>query len=296
MKRLTPAVAALALFFSACADSPVETDLLTADAPAYGLSGGKYVDLGLVRHSPEPTPGIMVDIVSGPGPAADAVAGAVLNGSFEDNGGPNSTILNHWTTFNAGNGAVFAQTGTVSPLAGFEVPAPPDGDFAAMSAQGGPGQHIWFQDVQVPANRSELHFDLFIGNRAGVFFSPPTLAFIGVGPNQQFRADIMDPAAPVDDVGAGVLANIYQTQPGDDLVSGYDPVVFDLSDFAGQTVRLRFAQVDNQGFFQAGTDNVFILILDPATKDECKDGGWEAFGFRNQGQCVRFVETGKDSR
>lgn len=35
---------------------------------------------------------------------------------------------------------------------------------------------------------------------------------------------------------------------------------------------------------------------DPTDKDECKNGGWEAFGFKNQGQCVRFVETGKDSR
>jgi hypothetical protein len=35
---------------------------------------------------------------------------------------------------------------------------------------------------------------------------------------------------------------------------------------------------------------------DPATKDECKNGGWVTFGFENQGQCVRFIETGKDSR
>ncbi len=35
---------------------------------------------------------------------------------------------------------------------------------------------------------------------------------------------------------------------------------------------------------------------DPAGKDACKKGGWEAFGFKNQGQCVRFIETGKDSR
>lgn len=35
---------------------------------------------------------------------------------------------------------------------------------------------------------------------------------------------------------------------------------------------------------------------DPADRDACKGRGWEAFGFRNQGQCVRFVETGKDSR
>jgi len=35
---------------------------------------------------------------------------------------------------------------------------------------------------------------------------------------------------------------------------------------------------------------------DPVTRDDCEKGGWQAFGFRNQGQCVRFVETGKDSR
>ena len=36
--------------------------------------------------------------------------------------------------------------------------------------------------------------------------------------------------------------------------------------------------------------------VDPDTKKDCKKGGWEAFGFRNQGQCVRFVNSGKDSR
>jgi len=35
---------------------------------------------------------------------------------------------------------------------------------------------------------------------------------------------------------------------------------------------------------------------DPVTKDDCKDGGWMAYGFRNQGQCIAFVETGHDSR
>ena len=31
-------------------------------------------------------------------------------------------------------------------------------------------------------------------------------------------------------------------------------------------------------------------------RDACKDGGWEEQGFRNQGQCIRFANTGKDSR
>jgi hypothetical protein len=40
----------------------------------------------------------------------------------------------------------------------------------------------------------------------------------------------------------------------------------------------------------------FDVLPDAQTKDDCKDGGWEDFGFRNQGQCIRFVNTGKDSR
>ena len=35
---------------------------------------------------------------------------------------------------------------------------------------------------------------------------------------------------------------------------------------------------------------------DPASKAECAGDGWATFGFRNHGQCVRFVETGQDSR
>jgi len=34
----------------------------------------------------------------------------------------------------------------------------------------------------------------------------------------------------------------------------------------------------------------------PTSKDQCKDGGWAVFAFQNQGQCVRFIETGKDDR
>lgn len=35
---------------------------------------------------------------------------------------------------------------------------------------------------------------------------------------------------------------------------------------------------------------------DPATKKACMTDGWEAFGFQNQGKCIQFVNTGKDSR
>ena len=42
--------------------------------------------------------------------------------------------------------------------------------------------------------------------------------------------------------------------------------------------------------------DVTLAQSNPTSKDDCKNGGWEDFGFKNQGQCVRYVETGKDSR
>jgi hypothetical protein len=45
-----------------------------------------------------------------------------------------------------------------------------------------------------------------------------------------------------------------------------------------------------------GATACILVANDPATKADCMKGGWEAFGFKNQGQCVRFIETGKDSR
>jgi virginiamycin B lyase len=35
-----------------------------------------------------------------------------------------------------------------------------------------------------------------------------------------------------------------------------------------------------------------ISVPIPTSKDECKSAGWRAFGFKNQGQCVAFVERG----
>lgn len=91
-------------------------------------------------------------------------------------------------------------------------------------------------------------------------YSTPERGMSPFSPNQQFRADIMDPAADTFDVGSGVLANVYQTDPGDPTESGYATVTFDLAEFAGQTVRLRFAQVDNQLNFQVGIDAVGVLL------------------------------------
>jgi hypothetical protein len=69
---------------------------------------------------------------------------------------------------------------------------------------------------------------------------------------------------------------------------------------AGDTYGFRFGGVSDNTLARVliGTFTVVPpeAPADPATQDDCKDGGWMAFGFRNQGQCVAFVETGNDSR
>ena len=47
---------------------------------------------------------------------------------------------------------------------------------------------------------------------------------------------------------------------------------------------------DNSGLIMS------FVTADPQEKFDCTDDKWIDFGFKNQGQCIRFVETGKDSR
>ena len=40
------------------------------------------------------------------------------------------------------------------------------------------------------------------------------------------------------------------------------------------------------------TSSLTEPVLIPTSKDQCKNGGWRAFPqFKNQGQCVSFVES-----
>lgn len=73
---------------------------------------------------------------------------------------------------------------------------------------------------------------------------------------------------------------------------------FDLN--AGDTFHLRsnstLGILDNNTEASIEGMVVISVVNDPETKQDCKKGGYGDYGFKNQGQCVRFVETGKDSR
>ena len=40
----------------------------------------------------------------------------------------------------------------------------------------------------------------------------------------------------------------------------------------------------------------FEVLPDAASKEDCDGEGWMTYGFRNQGVCIQFVNTGKDDR
>lgn len=64
-----------------------------------------------------------------------------------------------------------------------------------------------------------------------------------------------------------------------------------------------FTYKANDGLLDSNTVTVSITVnpvdepvQNPTNKDQCKNGGWEDFGFKNQGLCIQYANTGKDSR
>lgn len=215
-------------------------------------------------------------------PAA-AQTNLILNGSFESNGGLGTNTFTNWTVTDlaGGDGSWWVQTGTGSPVNGFTVPAPTNGAFAAMTDQGGPGTHVIIQSFVVPAGGvglATLSFDWYVNNQNGTFIVDP-IGLDHTGPaNQHARVDILTGAAlPFSTAPGDVLFNAFITNPGDPAESGYNTLSTNitalLNAHAGETLQLRFAEVDNQFFFSFGADNVslFAAVPEPTT--------WALMGF-----------------
>jgi hypothetical protein len=58
------------------------------------------------------------------------------------------------------------------------------------------------------------------------------------------------------------------------------------------TTKVTCTATDEAGNSTTKSFNVVVRL--PSSKAECKNGGWKQYGmtFKNQGQCVAFVERG----
>jgi hypothetical protein len=193
-------------------------------------------------------------LLAAPGSAAGAV---VVNGDFE------TGSLSGWQVDNSPNpgaGDWYAYSGTTTP-GGFpsSVSAPPQGAYAAVTDQSDPGRHVLYQDIVVPSSPPQ-YLTLFVYYRTNEpIVSPDSLDPNGAFENQQYRVDVMRPGAAIDSVApADILATVFRTLSGDPQSLSPTLKVVDLTPFAGQAVRLRFAEVDNQGVFNASTDAISV--------------------------------------
>ena len=188
-----------------------------------------------------------------------ATAAAVANGDFE-------------------TGTISGFHPPINPL--FIIAAPPQGSYAAVTDQSDGGTRILYQDVALVPGNHTLSLYVYYSSQAAIAHPSPDSLSSSDTPNQQYRIDVMKPSAPLTSIDpADILLAVFRTATGDPPVLLPTMKTADLTPFAGQTVRLRFAEVANQGFFNASTDAVSIAStaalppMNNAKKKKCKKKG-----------------------
>lgn len=179
----------------------------------------------------------------------------IVNGDFE------TGDLTGWTELHeTDEGEWSVYSGTTTPISHHPIDPPPQGNFAAVGDQSDPASMLLYQDVVLPVGKIlTLEFIYYYTNYNNAFFAPDSLHRAD-SPNQQARVDVMKPVAdPYSVAPEDILANIVHTLPGDPLTLPPTTAQFDLTPFAGQTVRIRFAIVDTQFFFNFAIDAVQII-------------------------------------
>ena len=79
------------------------------------------------------------------------------------------------------------------------------------------------------------------------------------------------------------------------VVTDGQPDTFTIPGPASQQMPTECPQLPPDPFRTETLDNGDITVVDaqvPTTKAQCKNGGWKQFGFKNQGQCIKFVNHG----
>jgi hypothetical protein len=159
-----------------------------------------------------------------------------------------------------------------------------DGSFTAIQLQNGSQTHRMYQDIALPAGAKSISWDMEYSN----------FAFDFIPDEQMLEVNVRDVASDA------ILATLFHTTQFVD--PPFIPVTHftgDVSAFAGRTVRISVDLIGNRFYFDAAFDNFKVDRPVATNKNDCKKGGWKSVfrangtPFKNQGDCIQYVNTGK---
>lgn len=191
---------------------------------------------------------LLVSVVQVPAMAEDANLG------FEDGN------LGEWSTKDIRNGMWNVYSGTPSVCTGAAL-APEEGTWAAVSATRRRGVHFLYRDITLPSIGvgGTMWINASAAYKSGARLAPKRnfdISHPDVNANQQFRIDLMYPSAPLKSMErSDIAATVFSTKKASPKKMGWTLLEKDITDLGGQTLRLRIAQVSNQGCLNAMVDN-----------------------------------------
>ena len=207
------------------------------------------------------------------GAAALVAAGARGLGAQEliVNGGFETGDFTGWTveTQAGSSGAITVFGGMASPVSILPVPGPRTGAFYALTDQGGPGSYAISQSFTIgaPVLSAILRFSLSPANRAAANIVGPDFDY-SAAPNQHASVDLLAGAVSGFTPNPGLM-NFFSGGVVDPTGTvPYADYQFDITGLlAPGTYTLRFAEVDNQLFYQMSVDDVSLIIRTSAVPE-----------------------------
>lgn len=193
-------------------------------------------------------------------------------GELISNGGFETGDFTAWSVYEAGTlGAVSVASGLVTPNSGMPTAGAASGTYYALMDDPFASANALIQTFSTgPVQSAVLSFNMFVNdhNPGGQLFVDPTGLDATTGgsfsPNQHARVDLLSASASPFDTGTGVLKTFYLGGGSGGLFNnpytGYTG--FNVTDVLanGGTFQLRFAEVNNQGFFNVGVDNISLQV------------------------------------
>jgi uncharacterized repeat protein (TIGR01451 family) len=245
-----------------------QTVTVTASASAFtnGATSILVLNPGLPPIPSNPQPGNLATNVLAntnlmwSNSANSSTSELILNGGFE------AGSLTNWTVVPSTSGRFVINNGTVDPP-GPDGPLPPfAGSYSALGEESGPGIFYMYQTISIPTNATSV--TLSWAHRVRNFYS-------SFSSSQQFQVRICD-------TNNNVLATPFTTNPGDPLLGNWIQTNYDLTSFAGKTVRVLFWVDSGSYYLDVHVDSVSVQVNALYSASELVlNGGFETGTFTN---------------